>query len=96
MADKSVLNLNTGTEFIIYPNPNPGEFKVRLPQGFSTGTNAVSIFYSKGAKVYAQTKLFVNLEASFYLLKLASGVYFITIWNSSGKESKSGKVLLIR
>ena len=96
VADKSVLNLNTGTELIIYPNPNPGAFKVRLPQGFSTGTNAVSIFDSKGAKVYAQTKSFVNLEASFDLRKLASGVYFITIWSSSGKESKSGKVLLIR
>jgi hypothetical protein len=67
-----------------------------LPQGFSTGTNAVSIFDSKGAKVYAQTKSFVNLEASFDLRKLASGVYFITIWNSSGNESKSGKVLVIR
>lgn len=96
VADKSVLNVNTCSELVIYPSPNTGAFTIRLPTGFSTGTNAISIYDSKGAQVYAQTRSFVNLEASFDLKKLASGVYFISVWDSSGKEQKTGKVKVIR
>lgn len=96
VSDKTVLNLNMGYDLIIYPNPNPGAFKLRLPTGFSTGSNAVSIYDSKGARVYAQTKSFSNMEASFDLQNLASGVYFIAVWDSSSKERKTGKILIVR
>jgi hypothetical protein len=96
VADKSILNTNTSTELVIYPNPNAGAFTVRLPTGFTTANNAVSIYDSKGARVYTQTRSFVNLEASFDLKKLASGVYFISVWDSNGKERKTRKIIVIK
>jgi uncharacterized protein (TIGR02145 family) len=96
VADKSVLNINSGTEFIVYPNPNSGVFTIRLPLGFSTGSNFVSIHDAKGARVYAQIRSFMNLEASFDLRKFASGAYLISVWDSSGKDRKTGKVTISR
>jgi hypothetical protein len=84
------------TNVFIYPNPGPGQFNVRLPAGNSSGSYVVTVYDSKGARVYAQTKAFANQEASFDLRKLASGVYFITVWDTRGNEIKTGKVAIMR
>lgn len=84
------------TNVFIYPNPNPGQFNVRLPSGNSGGSYVVTVYDSKGARVYAQTKAFANQEASFDLRKLASGIYFIAVRDTRGNEIKTGKVAIIR
>lgn len=79
-----------------YPNPNPGEFTVRLPAGFSAGSYVVTVYDSKGDRVYAQTISFVNQEAGFNLRKMAAGVYFVTVRDTNGKKFTSGKVAILR
>jgi hypothetical protein len=84
------------TNVFIYPNPNPGEFTVRLPAGNNDGSYVVTVYDSKGARVYAQTRAFTGREASMDLRKLASGIYMLRVWNVSNKEVRTGKVAILR
>lgn len=95
VTDKSTFN-NNNTAFVIYPNPNPGEFKVRLPADFSAGSYAVALYDSKGARVFAQTAAFINQETSLNLRHLSAGMYYITVVDNLGKTVKSGKVSILR
>jgi hypothetical protein len=79
----------------IYPNPNRGAFTVRLPGEFSTGSYLVTLYDSKGAKVFAQSKAFANREANFDLRKLSTGIYMLRVWDLAGKEIRTGKVAIL-
>ena len=79
---------STITHLYIYPNPNDGQFNISYydPTGSLSGTAVV--FDSKGARVLA--KAFVVIQQgqviSVDLRSMASGVYVLVLYNSSGKS----------
>jgi hypothetical protein len=81
----------------IFPNPNDGRFTVSYYNvgGVST-SRTVTVFDSKGSKVYAAkfavsglyTLMNVDLQAA------ESGIYYVVVSDASGKRLAEGKVLV--
>ena len=85
------------SQLYVYPSPNNGRFIVSYYN--STGGNtrqSVSIYDSKGAKVYYKEFSFTGPYElhDIDIRGKAKGVYFIVIGDADGKKLADGKVLI--
>lgn len=80
----------------IYPNPNSGQFKVNYYSPVSNTENILRIFDSKGSLVYKRSYIMgspyqvMNVD----LGNTSGGVYFVALYNKSGKKLAHGAVLV--
>ena len=83
----------------IYPNPNDGQFTVSYYNaGGSNTKQSVTIYDSKGAKVFYKQFTFVGYYGllDVDLGNQPKGVYIVVIGDASGKKLIEGKVLIPR
>jgi Secretion system C-terminal sorting domain len=88
---------STSSKLFIYPSPNDGQFKVSYyNQGGSTTKQIVTIYSSKGEKVYSKefpiTQVYQILDID--LRRNGSGIYYVVLSDASGKIIKRGEVLI--
>ena len=80
----------------IYPNPNNGVFQIRF---FNTPneTATVSVFDSKGAKVYERANVTTTPYSSLSVdlgPTVASGTYIVVVNNSAGKKVGAKRIVV--
>ena len=77
------INTNEPINFVIYPNPNNGQFTIDVP---SANGFQLTIMDNLGAVVYAapltKNKTFINLD------HLAKGIYFVQLSNGENRVIK--------
>jgi len=83
----------------IYPSPNTGQFQVRYynTEGNSSNVRNLSIFDSKGARVYSRayditlpyTKMDVDMS------NYSKGIYHVELTDRNGKRIKTGSVIIL-
>ncbi|MFN0037514.1 MAG: PQQ-dependent sugar dehydrogenase [Saprospiraceae bacterium] len=78
-------------EFSIYPNPNKGDFEIRLESFSGAGAVTVSLFDNAG-KLLKQQSVSGSQKILFTGAPLAPGVYFVEIKNRNGKAVKAFSV----
>lgn len=88
---------SASSKLFIYPSPNNGRFTVAYyNQGASSTKQIVTIYSSKGEKVY--NKEFPISQAyqlhDIDLRRNGSGVYYVVLSDASGKIIKRGEVLV--
>lgn len=88
---------SVSSKLFIYPSPNNGKFTVAYyNQGGSSTKQIVTIYSSKGEKVYnneflvTQAYQLLNID----LRKYSAGVYYVILSDASGKKIKTGEVLI--
>ncbi|MBN8692818.1 MAG: T9SS type A sorting domain-containing protein [Bacteroidetes bacterium] len=74
----------TKAQFIVYPNPNNGNFVIEL-NGFN-GTSSIEIYNSIGKLVYSQD---LTTEKNNLTTNLSSGIYFVNV-------IENGKVIAVQ
>ncbi|GAB2835466.1 T9SS type A sorting domain-containing protein [Ferruginibacter profundus] len=88
---------SASSKLFIYPSPNNGQFTVAYyNQGGSTTKQIVTIYSSKGERVYNNE---FPVTQAYQLLKVdlrrnGSGVYYVVLSDSNGKVIKRGEVLV--
>ncbi len=83
-------------ELFIYPNPSSGQFQVRYLSYTNTLARTLTIYDSKGARVYEKvyttnapyTRVDVNMDNA------ASDVYLVVLRDANGKRLATGKVVI--
>jgi hypothetical protein len=82
----------------IYPNPNNGQFTVRLYSYWNFGTKVVMITNSAGALV--QKKIFISnsnyFPMQFDLRGQATGIYMVHVYDKFTRTEAVGKVFIQR
>lgn len=79
----------------IYPNPNKGEFKVIVPTNIPNSNLNITLYDSKGSKVYVKGYAFSTgavLEVN--IKTLSSGIYAVVLTDQDGNIIRTGKVLI--
>jgi beta-glucanase (GH16 family) len=89
--------IESSTRFIIYPNPNKGQFKIRFEQPVSKSEKiAISLFDNKGNCIRKINNLINEgeIEKQVEVDNLSNGLYFIKyiIGNQSGVE----RIIILR
>ena len=82
----------------IFPNPNTGLFWVRYNVGpAASQTRIITIFDSKGARVYSQSSIIVspNDAMKVEVRYLKAGVYMVELSDATGKRLAKGKVMIL-
>ena len=93
------ISASANDMLFIYPSPNTGQFQVRFYNqlGSSPYPRTVSVFDSKGSRVYtktyaitsAYTRLDVDLQNN------PKGIYSVELTDSRGNRLKTGRVLVL-
>jgi hypothetical protein len=98
ITSRAAISQNqTNSKFVIYPNPNKGQFKIRFEKPVSkTQKIAISLFDDKGNCIIKINNL-VNegeIEKQFVVDNLSNGLYFINyiIGNQTGVE----RIIILR
>ncbi len=80
----------------ITPNPNSGEFVVRYLNTLTNATRYITIWDSKGAKVFSSHFLVNGREGRIDInaKQLSSGVYMLVLYNGNKKKLKTEKVVI--
>ena len=86
--------LNTVNMYsIIHPNPNKGEFNIKLNIFFINKSFSIAIFDIKGSMIYfKKIKNLENLNQKINLENIKSGVYFLSI--NDGIKKYSNKFIV--
>lgn len=74
----------------IYPNPNTGSFRVKIP-GFISGQNTVLQLYNLNGKLILQKEIYTT-ETEFNAMNLTQGIYLIQVNSSQG--IKNGRLII--
>jgi hypothetical protein len=88
---------SASSKLFIYPSPNNGQFTVAYyNQGGGTTKQKVTIYSSKGEKVYNNE---FPITQAYQLLKIdlrknGAGVYYVVLSDTNGKVIKRGEVLV--
>ena len=79
----------------IYPNPNDGQFVVQYFNGNSNETRTITLFDSKGARVYKKSFAVSTAYEKMEVIarKLAGGTYLLLLSDANGKKISTGKVV---
>jgi len=93
----SISQNQTNLKFVIYPNPNKGQFKIRFEKPVSkTQKIAISLFDDKGNCIIKISNLINEgeIEKQFNVDNLSNGLYFINyiIGNQTGVE----RIIILR
>ncbi|MEO6490124.1 MAG: reprolysin-like metallopeptidase [Ferruginibacter sp.] len=83
-------------QVFIYPNPTSGQFQVRYYSSSTSTSYGLSVYDSKGARVYnrtypitsAYTRMDVNLDNA------SSGIYMVEVKDANGKRLATGKLIV--
>lgn len=90
-----IKDSSVNTPFI-YPNPSNGEFKIVLNNIIDNNSSRiVAVFDAKGSRVF--TKQFENIASNsidISLRNIAEGIYTIAVFDSKGKITQSGKIII--
>ncbi|MBL0336020.1 MAG: T9SS type A sorting domain-containing protein [Chitinophagaceae bacterium] len=92
-----VISTGTSNKLFIFPSPNDGRFTVSyLNNDGSSTKRTITIYDSKGAKVYAGT---FNVAGAYTLIHIdargnQTGIYYVAVHNVSGKKLAEGKVII--
>jgi hypothetical protein len=84
-------------KFYIYPNPNDGQFVIQLRNPNLVGN--VTVFDSKGARVYAQINSVVRVPyqvISVDMKNVSSGVYILAIYDKGGERLATERIIVRR
>jgi hypothetical protein len=88
---------SASSRLFIYPSPNDGRFTVSYYN--STGSNTkrtIVVFDSKGSRVHSEQ---FNISGPYTLLSIdlrpaQTGIYYVSVYDLSGKRIAEGKVLV--
>jgi hypothetical protein len=92
----NLLTISDSTLYtnFIFPNPNRGIFKVRYIDGSTSALKrTITIFDSKGARVYRKTFDIASSSESMEvnIQRLGAGVYMVELSDANGKRLAKGK-----
>ncbi len=96
MSSPITVDAISSNHLFITPNPNMGIFKVRYYSSSSNTARTLTIYDSKGARVY-QKAYTINApytEMDVNITQAGSGVYMVDLRDNSGKRIASGKVVI--
>ena len=83
----------------IYPSPNSGQFQVRYfnTQGNSINPRILTIFDSKGARVYSKTYDITSpyTKMDVDMTNYSKGIYHVELGDRNGKRIKTGSVIIL-
>ncbi len=90
----NILDSLSNTLFV-YPNPNNGQFTVQYFNGNTSQKRTVTLFDSKGARVYFQE---YNLSSGFDVMevvvkKLSAGAYLLLLTDGNGVKIATTKIV---
>ena len=79
----------------IYPNPNDGQFVVQYFNGNPNETRTITLFDSKGARVYKKSFAVSTAYEKMEVIakKLSGGTYLLLLSDANGKKIATGKVV---
>lgn len=92
-----VISAGTSNQLFIFPSPNDGRFTVSyLNNDGSSTKRTITIYDSKGAKVYAGS---FSVAGAYTLLKIdargnQTGIYYVVVHDTRGKKLAEGKVII--
>lgn len=79
---------NKLSNFILYPNPNNGSFRVQFSSD-SNSTTEITVFDISGRRIYNQSfQSAVNFNESIQLQNAQSGIYLVTVKNGERQETQ--------
>ncbi len=91
------INDSVSNKLFIFPSPNNGQFTISYyNNGGASGSRTVTIFDSKGSKVYnavfAVTGPYtlMNIDAR----EMQTGIYYVIVGDMNGRKLADGKVLI--
>jgi hypothetical protein len=90
----NILDSLSNTLFV-YPNPNNGQFTVQYFNGNNSQKRTVTLFDSKGARVYVQE---YNMNSGFDVMevvvkKLSAGTYMLLLTDGNGVKIATTKIV---
>ncbi len=91
------INAAISSSLFIFPSPNDGKFTVSYyNNGAGNKTRMVTVFDSKGAKVYNAR---FQINGSYTLIGIdiqpaMSGIYYVVVGDATGKKLAEGKILV--
>jgi uncharacterized repeat protein (TIGR01451 family) len=90
-----VIRDSVPSNSFIYPNPNRGEFKVTVPSNIANSNLNITLYDSKGSRVYIKTYAFtVGAVLEVNVKTLSSGIYAVVLSDKDGNIIRTGKVLI--
>lgn len=91
------LKDSANTRFFVYPSPNNGQFHVRYYDNSQSSPRALSVYDSKGARVfykkYALVGAYVDMQVDLSLR--GKGVYHIDLTDGFGNRLKTASVVVL-
>jgi hypothetical protein len=88
-----IFSLESGKHFVVFPNPNTGQFTIQLNTYFATANTTVNVYNTLGQVVYSQPAS-ETFEISLDRTSIQSGIYFVHLVNASGKTSEVQKIVV--
>ncbi|MEY4703257.1 MAG: hypothetical protein RIR96_1154, partial [Bacteroidota bacterium] len=90
-----VIRDSVPSNSFIYPNPNRGEFKVTVPSNIANSNLNITLYDSKGSRVFIKTYAFtVGAVLEVNVKTLSSGIYAVVLSDKDGNIIRTGKVLI--
>lgn len=94
-SNSIVIRDSVPSNSFIYPNPNRGEFKVTVPSSIANSNLNITLYDSKGSRVYIKTYAFtVGAVLEVNVKTLSSGIYAVVLSDKDGNIIRTGKVLI--
>jgi hypothetical protein len=79
----------------IYPNPNNGAFKVTVPNSVNNSNLNITMYDSKGSRVYQKVYAYVTGAVLQVNIKtLSGGIYAVVLSDKDGNIIRTGKVFI--
>lgn len=88
ISANGIIKTETGEQFIIYPNPSQGAFKVKVVSE-ENGAVAVSIFNNSGFLIHRISDVKDTAEQEFSIQGLNAGTYIIWVTINEFSESQT-------
>lgn len=91
-SNKIAITDSVISNFIIYPNPNNGQFSIVYPE--LPAKSSVAVYDAHGSRVFVKANLAQNQVVQVDMRPIASGVYMIVVYNGAEERLATAKIVV--